>query len=95
MTRTSDPDKPYPEGPARTGPDHFAEAHVLLARSGEPPVTARAQVHATLALAAAIAMSGHADMPVHDSDAWVAAAGGPCPPGCSGRPFHNHRGGTT
>lgn len=63
-----------------TGPEHYKEAEKLLgtladvARGGpaEASVLAEAQVHATLAHAAATAMQG--DMGVKDWDAWRATA---------------------
>lgn len=69
---------------AMTGPEHYAEAEACLdsARdvpSGTPEVAAelvaQAQVHATLALAAATALRGEqGDMPADDRAAWVRLA---------------------
>ncbi|MGW5647544.1 hypothetical protein [Saccharopolyspora sp. NPDC003762] len=42
-----------------TGPEHYREAERLL-RRGDPDYIAEAQVHATLALAAATAFTGTA-----------------------------------
>lgn len=67
-----------------TGPEHFREAERLVqlvddgkAGSGwhETIAQAQAQVHATLALAAATALPHAGEMPVADHDAWFAAAG--------------------
>lgn len=73
-----------------TGPEHYAEAEMELAPDGgceygcphagcahEMAHIARAQVHATLALAAAIGLTLAADsaMPQPDCDAWQASAG--------------------
>ena len=69
-----------------TGPGHYEEAEHLL---GEPcefgcpdpacphemRLIARAQVHATLALAAAQAMVRPGEMPVWDAVAWQDVAG--------------------
>lgn len=64
-----------------TGPEHYKEAerlldfavrHMLDDDDTQPVVLAQAQVHATLALAAAQAMKG--DMGAPDWDAWRAAA---------------------
>jgi len=70
-----------------TGPEHYAAAETLLASARSAPVEedakrwlARAQVHATLALAAATAVGTAADA---DSQAWAEAAGtepSPFPP---------------
>ena len=61
-----------------TGPEHYREAERLLDLStADNPVTAaEAQVHATLALAAATAISSTC-MPGADWDAWQQAAGVP------------------
>lgn len=60
-----------------TGPEHYREAERLLSRAIDrdgPDVAATAQVHATLALAAATAAVRIDHMPVGDSDAWRHAA---------------------
>lgn len=71
-----------------TGPEHYQEAERLVGPrtihsipSGEtrqgPPTTdmiLQAQVHATLALAAATAISHNGEMPVNDSDGWLRVA---------------------
>ena len=79
-----------------TGPEHYREAEQLLAgvtldathpdgspviRSDEPQTLAAAQVHATLALAAATAMGCPSPdgPPAADWDAWSAAAKTPAP----------------
>lgn len=69
------------------GPEHFRRANAILAsidaqrREGDrvsiSDAIAAAQVHATLALAAAIAMSRSGEMPVPDAEAWEAAAATP------------------
>lgn len=70
-----------------TGPQHWEEANLIV--TGEPcsygcPHTgcehemaylARAQVHATLALAAAVACGHLGEMPARDADAWQQIAG--------------------
>jgi len=59
-----------------TGPEHFRAAELLLAEAGEQPgeasarSIATAQVHATLALAAATALHG-----VTDHQHWFEATG--------------------
>ena len=73
-----------------TGPEHYSEAERLLAgvtmgtthpdgspviRSDEPETIAAAQVHATLALAAAFACARLGELPVWDADAWQDLAG--------------------
>jgi hypothetical protein len=69
-----------------TGPEHYREAERLIAEAthwdrvpGTDPahLTASAQVHATLAAAAATALRGSAEhgLPLHDWDAWQHAAG--------------------
>jgi hypothetical protein len=57
-----------------TGPDHYRRAEELLARDGSltGEALAAAQVHATLALAAATALAGGGRI---EADAWRAAAG--------------------
>lgn len=72
---------------AMTGPEHYREAELLAKQAnhwtygdgGNPAVgaalAAEAQVHATLALAAATAIAATGDMPIRDGDAWYAAAG--------------------
>ena len=67
-----------------TGPENYREATLILSQdpceygcphSGCPHemrLIARAQAHATLALAAATALSRFGDMPAQDSDAWLA-----------------------
>ena len=69
-----------------TGPEHYREAERLLAEAGaegaegtyfvRPESLAAAQVHATLAHAAATALSGtHSGaMPAADFEAWRCAA---------------------
>jgi len=76
-----------------TGPEHYRKAERLADQAnhftygdGADPVTgaalaAEAQVHATLALAAATAMSADWDMPKADATAWFDAAGTPEPEG--------------
>lgn len=71
-----------------TGPEHYREAEWLLRKydqiadaGGDPgDMLAGAQVHATLALAAATAMQATVDecavgMTVEEREAWYAAAG--------------------
>jgi hypothetical protein len=70
-----------------TGPEHYREAERLLAETERTPedsvrsvatVAAQAQVHATLALAAATAMAGEHAHPYSawpDGVAWYHAAG--------------------
>ena len=70
-----------------TGPEHWGEAAQILTddpceygcpHSGCPHEMrqlARAQVHATLALAAAVACARLGEMPVWDADAWQDLAG--------------------
>lgn len=74
-----------------TGPDHYREAERLIAavtldgthpdgspliRSDEPQTIALAQVHATLALAAATGVNdGQYGMLPEDHTAWIDAAG--------------------
>jgi hypothetical protein len=69
-----------------TGPDHWREAELLLEDScdygcphtgcdHEMARLARAQVHATLTLAAATALAQVGMMPVFDADAWQDTAG--------------------
>jgi hypothetical protein len=70
-----------------TGPEHYREAEVLMADADEAgsitpeglALIALAQVHATLALAAATALHGSADagQPMSDDKAWRAAAATP------------------
>ncbi len=63
------------------GSVHYADAEALILRSTreEPAVAAvtlaQAQVHATLALAAATAAAGFGTMPKHMGDAWERVAG--------------------
>jgi hypothetical protein len=63
-----------------TGPEHYEEAELLLERSAagsNPGSVARAQVHATLALAAVTAISDPAlGLPAEVRDMWWAVAGG-------------------
>jgi len=71
-----------------TGPEHYEEAQRLLMGAdnfdsteltAQPIIAemlARAQVHATLALAAATAVSQNGDMPIPDCDDWLAVASG-------------------
>jgi hypothetical protein len=63
------------------GPGHYEAAETLLelaveTHDGRPGNTclARAQVHATLALAAAVAMSQCGTLPLRDADAWADTA---------------------
>ncbi|MEV7092308.1 hypothetical protein AB0M80_05645 [Amycolatopsis sp. NPDC051045] len=66
-----------------TGPEHYMEAERLLAKYGNGYVLpetagklAAAQVHATLALAAATAMAAYGEtMPPPDGQAWDIVAG--------------------
>ncbi len=72
-----------------TGPEHFSEAERLLAQArqedGEgvyytrlnPENLAAAQVHATLALAAATAQAGIDDMDLEEFQAWAKVCGAP------------------
>jgi hypothetical protein len=71
---------------ASTGPEHYQEAEVLLARAHNhghqytANIIAAAQVHATLALAAATAMQAAVDgsepgMSPQEFTAWYAACG--------------------
>ena len=71
-----------------TGPEHYAEAERLLgivseavAEPGDVPlnkqIVAEAQVHATLALAAATAMAAAETMDSRDFKAWDTVAGVP------------------
>lgn len=68
-----------------TGPEHYREAETLLERVEERGFgpepdhiqaawLSAAQVHATLALAAATAIGSTGTMPIVDADAWEAAA---------------------
>jgi len=71
-----------------TGPEHYRAAEELLAeiKDGDPDAShtaaalllGMAQVHATLALAAATAL-GSPDQPTWDWEAWCAAAATPRP----------------
>ncbi|GLZ34858.1 hypothetical protein Lesp02_70450 [Lentzea sp. NBRC 105346] len=75
-----------------TGPEHYREAEQLLAyiedgayrdrmhlsEAAEHSIAARAQVHATLALAAATALAGER-LPFGDFAAWNEVAGVPAP----------------
>lgn len=68
-----------------TGPEHYRLAEKCLYSVDDDSDTAMAllataQVHATLALAAATAVSSTGDMPIPDSDAWIAAAPAYKPP---------------
>lgn len=59
-----------------TGAEHYAEAEYLLARAGDSSIREAAQVHATLALAAATALGAHAETaPGSVYSEWFAAAG--------------------
>lgn len=67
-----------------TGPEHYREAERLITpgaydETGEEGLLARdialAQVHATLALAAATAIATIDEMTIRDGDDWHAAAG--------------------
>lgn len=62
-----------------TGPEHYREAERLIAVDDlhDPPTSgniALAQVHATLALAAATALNDSGEMPLEDLHAWKDAA---------------------
>ncbi len=64
-----------------TGPEHYTEAERLIRASSHPyadvaAALAEAQVHATLALAAATAMAAYGEtMPPADGQAWDSVAG--------------------
>lgn len=72
------------------GPEHYQEAERLVSprtvrslsggemRDVQPTLETilQAQVHATLALAAALGLSNNGEMPIRDSDAWIAATSG-------------------
>lgn len=68
-----------------TGPEHYRIAESLIndlwdngspdGRAHDMKVLAEAQVHATLALAAATILPVAGDLPVADHDAWWAIAG--------------------
>ena len=64
-----------------TGSEHYQRAEALLERAEDQDIeyaaytVAVAQVHATLALAAATALPWAGDMPVQDCDAWRDVAG--------------------
>jgi hypothetical protein len=73
-----------------TGAEHYAEAEQLLTEAAGSPypddpavrtTVAVAQVHATLALAAATALDDKGDLPEADWEAWidVASAARPTP----------------
>jgi hypothetical protein len=72
-----------PRRPDMTGPEHYREAERLLTVNAgkrddpsEPMVSAAAQVHATLALAAATGLGMGAEEPdLNEWRAWAAAAG--------------------
>jgi hypothetical protein len=63
-----------------TGPEHYREAEEdMAAMNGKSPdgvqaLLARAQVHATLALAAATALGTSEGQPPDDRNAWLKAA---------------------
>lgn len=65
-----------------TGPEHYRHAETLLDMASDDETgsdeerfhQAQAQVHATLALAAATALAHHGDIPTFDSEAWYDAA---------------------
>jgi hypothetical protein len=69
-----------------TGPEHYQEAERCLLEDGceygcphsgcehEMRLIARAQAHATLANAAAFALSRFGEMPAHDAEEWLRAA---------------------
>lgn len=66
-----------------TGPEHYCEAEKLLrlanqghnqGNANEDRMVAQAQVHATLALAAATALNDSGEMPLEDLHAWKDAA---------------------
>lgn len=67
-----------------TGPEHYKQAITILAQVDKQRAEGyeltldgavlAAQVHATLALAAATALSRDGHMRISDSDAWIAAA---------------------
>jgi hypothetical protein len=66
-----------------TGPEHYSYAEQLLDMAGDDDIgskveryhVAAAQVHATLALAAAFACARLGELPVWDADAWQDTAG--------------------
>jgi len=92
-----------------TGPGHWEEAELLLNESSceygcphsgcphEMRLIARAQVHATLAIAAAVACGRLGEMPARDADAWQDLTGtqaaspypGTCP-NCGVLPADRH-----
>ena len=67
-----------------TGPEHYRLAERLLedadehAHGGDTEMEtltiSHAQVHATLAVAAATALTGYGQLPTYDGDAWMNAA---------------------
>jgi hypothetical protein len=62
-----------------SGPEHYREAErivdlISIDDHYRNYHLQQAQVHATLALAAATALSGNADLPSMDEDAWIQAA---------------------
>jgi hypothetical protein len=69
-------------GQPRTGPEFMAEAMRLLNTPGVPILAVqRALVWATLAHAAAYALTAAPTMPVHDAFAWANLIMTPCPHG--------------
>lgn len=70
-----------------TGPEHYRYAEQLLDMAGDDELgsdaeryrIAKAQVHATLGLAAALAAARLGEMPAWDADAWYSAAVTPNP----------------
>jgi hypothetical protein len=64
-----------------TGDEHYREAEQLLTEGADAEedidtyLLRKAHVHATLALAAAVALAGADDMPEADGHAWRYAAG--------------------
>lgn len=67
-----------------TGPEHYQAAELCLSNvdddsAASMALIAEAQVHATLAAAAATALCGTSEMTTWDWEAWQAAAGTPQP----------------
>jgi hypothetical protein len=91
-----------------TGPEHYEAAETLVESAAVavnqaddahlllPPAAAwalaAAQVHATLALAAATALQDVDLLPAHDADMWLTVAGTPCPPPLVTEDAHNNGG---
>ncbi len=65
-----------------TGPEHYRMAERMIGRAASDDLgsdseryhLAKAQVHATLALAAAWSLANQGAMPIADSDAWLQVA---------------------